>query len=144
MKASSVLIAVFIAAIFSGCSTQQSKSDHVTLIEVDSGKLLLAITKSQWGGILGPHGYVGSERVGYWAALEGSGPVFTNPHFQDDPADFRCVGTITLDREHGKVPRPGEDVLAALPTRATRALMNGNHTALFNAEADDAGGGRQP
>ena len=25
-----------------------------------------------------------------------------------------------------------EDVLAALPTRATRVLMNGNHTALFN------------
>jgi hypothetical protein len=31
-----------------------------------------------------------------------------------------------------------EDVLAALPTRATRVIMNGNHTALFNAEAPDA------
>jgi len=37
--------------------------------------------------------------------------------------------------ESERIPRPGEDVLAALPTRATRALMNGNHTALFNAEA---------
>jgi hypothetical protein len=27
-----------------------------------------------------------------------------------------------------------EDVLAALPTRATRDPMNGNHTALFNPE----------
>ena len=35
-------------------------------------------------------------------------------------------------------PAAGEGVLAALPTRATRVLMNGNHTALFNAEADDA------
>ena len=26
----------------------------------------------------------------------------------------------------------GEDVLAALPTRATRDNMNGNHTAIFN------------
>ena len=28
-----------------------------------------------------------------------------------------------------------EDVLAALPTRATRDTMNGNHTALFNSLA---------
>ena len=31
-----------------------------------------------------------------------------------------------------------EDVLAALPTRATRDNMNGNHTAFFNARAADA------
>jgi hypothetical protein len=31
-----------------------------------------------------------------------------------------------------------EDVLAALPTRATRANMNGNHTPLFNAIAAEA------
>jgi len=31
-----------------------------------------------------------------------------------------------------------EDVSAALPTRATRVLMNGNHTALFNPRAADA------
>ena len=35
-------------------------------------------------------------------------------------------------------PAEGEDVLAALPTRATRDKMNGNHTALFNQIADDA------
>jgi len=29
-------------------------------------------------------------------------------------------------------PAQSEDVLAALPTRATRVNMNGNHTALFN------------
>jgi hypothetical protein len=33
---------------------------------------------------------------------------------------------------------PCEDVLAALPTRATRVIMNGNHTASFNPEAEDA------
>jgi len=31
-----------------------------------------------------------------------------------------------------------EDVLAALPTRATRVPMNGNHTAFSNPAAEDA------
>jgi hypothetical protein len=30
-----------------------------------------------------------------------------------------------------------EDVLAALPTRATRDIMNGNHTTFFNPRAAD-------
>jgi hypothetical protein len=34
-------------------------------------------------------------------------------------------------------PAHGEDVLAALPTRATRDNMNGNHTTLFNSAAED-------
>ena len=36
-------------------------------------------------------------------------------------------------------PATCEDVLAALPIRATRANMNGNHTALFNPLADRGG-----
>ncbi|MGH7969570.1 MAG: hypothetical protein ACREIC_12665 [Limisphaerales bacterium] len=35
-------------------------------------------------------------------------------------------------------PAHSEDVLAALPIRATRVLMDGNHTALFNQKAEDA------
>ena len=35
-------------------------------------------------------------------------------------------------------PAHSEDVLAALPTRATRDNMNGNHTAYFNPEPEDA------
>ena len=35
-------------------------------------------------------------------------------------------------------PAAGEGVLAALPTRATRVIMNGNHTALFNPKTADA------
>jgi hypothetical protein len=35
-------------------------------------------------------------------------------------------------------PAACEDVLAALPIRATRVTMNGNHTALFNSRAEDA------
>ena len=34
-------------------------------------------------------------------------------------------------------PAQSEDVLAALPTRATRVLMNGNHTTFFNPRAAD-------
>ena len=33
-------------------------------------------------------------------------------------------------------PAACEDVLAALPTRATRANMNGNHTTFFNPVTD--------
>ena len=35
-------------------------------------------------------------------------------------------------------PAESEDVLAALPTRATRVLMDGNHTTFFNPKAEDA------
>ncbi len=35
-------------------------------------------------------------------------------------------------------PAVSEDVLAALPTWATRDNMDGNHTSFFNLEAADA------
>ena len=35
-------------------------------------------------------------------------------------------------------PAYSEDVLAALPIRATRVTMNGDRTAFFNSEAEDA------
>jgi hypothetical protein len=35
-------------------------------------------------------------------------------------------------------PAHSEDVLAALPTRSTRVIMNRNHTAFFNSRAADA------
>ena len=35
-------------------------------------------------------------------------------------------------------PAHSEDVLAALPTRATRVLMNGNHTAFFNSTGNES------
>jgi hypothetical protein len=41
-------------------------------------------------------------------------------------------------------PAVSEDVLAALPIRATRDNMNGNHTAFFNPAAEDASARRQP
>ena len=35
-------------------------------------------------------------------------------------------------------PAHSEDVLAALPTRATHVVMNGSHTIFFNLKAADA------
>ena len=34
-------------------------------------------------------------------------------------------------------PAHSEDVLAALPIRATRVIMNGNHTIFFNPQGDE-------
>ena len=41
-------------------------------------------------------------------------------------------------------PAHSEDVLAALPTRAIRDPMNGNHTAFFNPEGRGRSARRQP
>jgi len=41
-------------------------------------------------------------------------------------------------------PAYSEDVLAALPIRATRVTMNGNHTAFFNPEGRGRSARRQP
>ena len=41
-------------------------------------------------------------------------------------------------------PAQSEAVLAALPTRATRVSMNGNHTIFFNPEDARIGARRQP
>ena len=37
-----------------------------------------------------------------------------------------------------RYPADSEDVLAALPTRATRDNINGNHTIFFNPRAAEA------
>jgi len=46
---------------------------------------------------------------------------------------FVCMH-IHLHDESERYPAVSEDVLAALPTRATRDIMNGNHTTFFNLE----------
>jgi hypothetical protein len=96
---------VILAICVIGCATTKraDKNVHVTLIRKAPGKQLLAITRDEWGGLWGAHGYIGYERVGYWAALEGTGPVYVNPHFQDSPSDFKCVGTITINQQTNSV-----------------------------------------
>jgi hypothetical protein len=83
--------------ILTGCvgSQDRHECDNATLVEQETNEIELKI--------FGSDGYIGFQTVGYGAALIGIGPVFTNPLFQDNPAHFRCIGTITLDREHKRV-----------------------------------------
>ena len=92
-------ILLVLAVTVSAC-TSPTKGKGVTRVELirkGEGKMLLSITRREWEGVVGPHGFVGYSTVGYWAALDGAGPSFENPHFQDNPSDFRCVGSITVD-----------------------------------------------
>ena len=94
------LVLVFLALLLSvsGCVTSSNPYNHdrVELIEVAPEVAWLEINHIQWIGI-NMHGYDGFRTTVYWAKLVGSGPTFTNPEFKDS---FRCIGTITLDREH--------------------------------------------
>jgi hypothetical protein len=98
-----ILLVVTITA--TGC-TSPTKGKGVTRVELirkGQGKMLLSITRREWEGVAGPHGFVGYSTVGYWTALDGAGPTFENPHFQDNPSDFRCVGSVTLDMVNRRV-----------------------------------------
>src|SRR5580765_146122 len=94
-----------ILSLMTGCTGPVHPKNHdgAILIEQDPSAIELRFWKRSWGGIVGPHGYVGYTTVSYIAALQGTGPTFANPPFLDNPPDFRCIGTITLDREHGRV-----------------------------------------
>jgi hypothetical protein len=85
MKATPVLIAALSAAMLSGCSSTSNKTSHALLRQYNQ-QLLLTFEPAE-----------------YWAVLEGSGPVFRNPRFQDIPPRHPVRGTITLDREHHTV-----------------------------------------
>ena len=84
--------------LLSGCATKHP--DNVRLLETQPGRMLLDINKSRWEGFVGPDGNPGYMYRVYCATLEGDGPTFINPPFEDSPSDFKCVGTITLDRAH--------------------------------------------
>src|SRR5689334_14466054 len=92
------------ALIVSGCANPKSAS-NVTLYVLANqpGKSLLDINSRQWGGFWGPEGYVGHRYITYWAGLEGQGPIFHDPHFEDSPSDFNCIGDIVLDMQRREV-----------------------------------------
>ena len=103
MRHRSIFATICVLLAFSGCKTSKDEQTHVTLIQLSADKSLLAIAKPERVGIIGPDGYVGWRTAGYWAALQGPGPVYDNPHFQDDSSDLPCIGRITLDRGHNEV-----------------------------------------
>lgn len=103
MKTWLLLAAVALAVVLSACKTPEDARTHVALIQVSDDRCLLSVAMRERVGIWGPEGYVGSRTGGFWAALEGNGPVYIDPHFQDYSSDFPCIGSITFDREHHKV-----------------------------------------
>ena len=75
----------------------------VNLIEKSPNVIWLSVDQRIWKGYWGAEGWVGSTYRTYWVKLVGVGPTFTDPIFQDDPHNMRCIGTIALDREHNHV-----------------------------------------
>ena len=90
--------------LFAGCAATNDLNgyDEVHLVDLEPGNMMLSIGKRHWDGFWGIEGYIGFRKSHYYATLEGTGPTFTNPVFEDSPP-FPCVGMITLDREHGRV-----------------------------------------
>jgi hypothetical protein len=113
-----IVLIWFVASLCAGCTAtpRTSPTDHAVLIEISPGKSLLEISKRRWAGIWGREGFQGYRNFTYWAALDGDGPVFNNPHFLEFSPEIQSVGTITLDREHNRVtvnmrrvqPKPGK------------------------------------
>lgn len=116
--------------VLSGCASPGPGSNATLYVRTDKpGKALLDINCHQWDGFWGPEGYTGYRYLTYWATLDGTGPVFHNPHFEDMPPDFRCIGDIILDMEHHEVTlrmrriisKPGES------QRTVRHPANGTY-----------------
>ena len=123
-----IISLVLVALTFVSC-VGPGQRVHITLIRKAPGKQLLSIAKQQRVGIWGPEGYVGYRTVGYWAALEGNGPTFVNPHFQGDSSELPCIGTITLDIAHGKVTILMRRIVSKLgePERTEPHPVNGTY-----------------
>jgi hypothetical protein len=100
-----LILSSLILLLFIGCSgpVDNNICTDADIIEHGPDQIEIRFCKRSWGGVVGPHGYVGFITTGYGAALEGKGPIFVNPKFQDNPPDSRCIGIITLDRIHNRV-----------------------------------------
>ena len=80
-----------------------SERDEAVLIDFGAGRLLLKINKREWAGLWGPEGYVGYRYRTYYAGLEGDGPFYTDPPYEELSDYKHFVGTITIDRERNRV-----------------------------------------
>jgi hypothetical protein len=124
-----ILLIGLVASLWAGCTaaSRTSPTDCAVLIDISLGKSLLEISNRRWAGIWEREGFQGCRNYTYWAALDGNGPVFRNPHFREFSPEIQSVGTITLDREHNRVavnmrrlqPKPGK------PDRTEPSPANG-------------------
>jgi len=126
MKLLLLLFSYCILVSISGCATRPA--DHVELLDKEPGKVILGIAKQQWGGLIGPEGYVGYQTWTYWAALAGDGPEFVDPHIEGGNGE-PCIGTILLDREHNKVTINMKRIVSApgYPLRTIPHPANGTY-----------------
>lgn len=99
------MLAVAAICLLPGCvgTRDNEQHDHADIVDYGSRGIDVEITKRMWDGFWGAEGYIGYKNEHYKAGLQGDGPVFINPPFQDNPPDIYCIGTITVDRQHGKV-----------------------------------------
>ena len=106
MKNVYFILICMLAMAGGGCVTEKGDASNTQciLVEKEPGKLLLGVSKREWGGLYGPEGYVGHHYVAYWAALEGAGPQYVNPHFQDNPSEFKCIGKLRWTESAIKQP----------------------------------------
>jgi len=112
-----------------GCaSPRQTGGGDAVIIDFGPGRTVVQINKKIWTGFLGSEGHVGDRPYTCYAALEGAGPIFTNPRFEE-LSPFHSIGTITLDPEHNSVTvnmrrvksKPGE------PQKTARTPANGTY-----------------
>jgi hypothetical protein len=117
--------------LLSGCATKHP--DDIRLIERGAGVSTLNINRARWEGFLGPDGNPGYVYWTYYATLDGDGPIYVNPPFQDMPSDFKCIGTITLDREHKLVTVNMRRIISApgQPVRTRSHPANGTYKINF-------------
>ena len=126
-----IVSAVWVCLLLNGCSYLHpySDQDSVELIKYGPDSFDISINKILWEGIVGIHGYVGYSPSHYWAGLRGSGPVYINPIFQDNPPRIKCVGTITLDRARNSVVVKMNRIISkeGEPLRTTPHPANGTY-----------------
>lgn len=105
MQVMKTILILMVAMGLAGCRARQMPDQdyHVVMLRHGPGKVVLEITRHTPQMVGGEEGYKIQKRVTYKAALAGNGPTFENPHFADNPPEYHCVGTISLDLEHDMV-----------------------------------------
>jgi hypothetical protein len=93
-----------VSSLFIGCATtSSSERDEAILIDFGRGRLMLQINKLEWAGLWGAEGYIGYRYRTYYAGLEGGGPVYADPPYEEISDCSHFLGTITIDRERNRV-----------------------------------------
>jgi hypothetical protein len=133
-----LILAIAALTLLTGCvGPSPQERNHVDLVEYESGKVDVLITRRLWDGFWGSDGYIGYRPNHFRAGLRGNGPTYTNPIFQDTEPSINCIGSITLDREHNKVIVDMRRIVSKLgqPEQTRRHPANGTYSIESTREA---------